>query len=569
MAPKYDFVIVGGGTSGCLLAHRLSHSLRKPSVLLLEAGTTPSGDYLRAPYHRYYAQALRPDLDHGYVSEPEPALNSRNIPYTRGKGLGGSSILNFAVYLYGSGEDYNRWSDLVGDESWKWESVKKSFQAIENYDFSGSEDYKHLADPSTNSHGTKGQLKVGLPPVLEQGVVPQMEALAAMGEKINLDLNSGDPIGIAVFPHSYSKEGRSTSAIAHLVDPPSNLEVWTDAKAEKFVWEGKKVVGVVTEDGREAMANNEVIVCGGSIDTPKLLLLNGVGPQSELEAIGIDVKIDLPGVGKHLKDHVLTFMTVEVSGSINSKYAFDNNPALVAEAQESWTKDHTGAFALQNSSLWGGFLKLTDLESYEEYSALPLDVQEFLSRDQVPTYEFINNSILWPPGTQLEEGNTYMTFLAFLMNPQSSGSVTLRSANASDKPVIALNYLTHPFDVRVFREAIRNTWQKITGNPVVAPHIVRTILGPKSMSDADLDDFAKENAGTVWHACGTCKMGRDDDAEAVVSKEFKVRGAEGLRVVDMSVAPLTTNNHTQATAYLIAQKAAEKMVVEYGLDRVS
>lgn len=326
---------------------------------------------------------------------------------------------------------------------------------------------------------------------------------------------------------------------------------------------------ITSTDKIPAMANNEVIVCGGSIDTPKLLLLNGIGPQSELEAVGIDVKIDLPGVGKHLKDHVLTFMTVEVSGSINSKYAFDNNPALVAEAQESWTKDQTGAFALQNSSLWGGFLKLTDLESYEEYSALPLDVQEFLSRDQVPTYEFINNSILWPPGTQLEEGNTYMTFLAFLMNPQSSGSVTLRSAKASDKPVIALNFLTHPFDVRVFREAIRNTWQKITGNPVVAPHIVRTILGPKSMGDADLDGFARENASTVWHACGTCKMGRDDDAEAVVSKEFKVKGAEGLRVVDMSVAPLTTNNHTQATAYLIAQKAAEKMVVEYGLDRVS
>jgi choline dehydrogenase-like flavoprotein len=472
------------------------------------------------------------------------------------------------VYLYGSSEDYNRWSELVGDDSWKWESVKKSFQAIENYDFSGSEDYKHLADPSANPHGTKGQLKVGLPPVLEQGVVPQMEGLAAAGEKINLDLNSGDPMGIAVFPHSYSKEGRSTSAIAHLVDPPSNLEVWTDAKAEKFVWDGKKVVGVVTEDGREAMASNEVIICGGSIDTPKLLLLNGIGPRSELEALSIDVKVDLPGVGKQLKDHVLTFMTVEVSGSINSKYAFDNNPGLIASAQESWTKDQTGAFALQHSSLWGGFLKLPDLESYEEYSALPPDVQDFLSKDQVPAYEFINNSILWPPGTQLDEGNTYMTFLAFLMNPQSSGSVTLRSANASDKPIITLNFLTHPYDVRVFREAIRNTWQKITGNSVVAPHIVRTILGPKSMEDAELDRFARENASTVWHACGTCKMGREEDAEAVVDREFKVRGAEGLRVVDMSVAPVTTNNHTQATAYLIAQKAAERLVAEYGLDRV-
>jgi len=243
--------ILLGGTSGCLLAHRLSHSARKPSVLLLEAGSSPSGDYLHAPYHRYYAQALRPDLDHGYVSEPEPALNGRTIPYTRGKGLGGSSILNFAVYLYGSREDYNRWSDLVDDESWKWESVKTSFEAIENYDFSGSKDYKHIADPSTNAHGTKGQLKVGLPPVLEKGVVSQMEALAEAGEKIVLDANSGNPVGIMVFPHSYSKVGRSTSAIAHLMDPPSNLEIWTDAKAEKFAWEGNKVTGVVLEDGRQ------------------------------------------------------------------------------------------------------------------------------------------------------------------------------------------------------------------------------------------------------------------------------------------------------------------------------
>jgi choline dehydrogenase-like flavoprotein len=316
-----------------------------------------------------------------------------------------------------------------------------------------------------------------------------------------------------------------------------------------------------------ATAKNEVIVCGGAIDTPKLLL-NGIGPRSELEALNIDVKVDLPGVGKHLKDHVLTFMSVEVAGSVNAKYAFDNNPSLITTAQESWTKDQTGAFALHNSTLWGGFLKLPDLETYEEYAALPPDVQEFLSREKVPTYEFVTNSTLWPPGTKLTEGNTYVSFLTFLMNPQSSGSVTLRSANASDKPVIALNYLTHPFDMRVFREAVRNTWQKMTGNPAVAPHIVRPIHGPKSMDDADVDWFVKENANTVWHACGTCKMGRDGDVEAVVDKEFRVRGVDGLRVVDMSVAPVVTNNHTQPTAYLIAQKAAEKMVEEYGLDRV-
>lgn len=231
------------------MAHRLSHSAAKPSVLVLEAGGKPEGEFLHAPYHRYHPVALRPDLDHGYVSETEPSLDGRQIAYTRGKGLGGSSILNFGVYLYGSGEDYNRWADLVGDESWKWESVQKSYREIENYNFAGSKDYPHLAEPSNNQHGTDGTLKVGLPPVLEAGVVPQMEALAAAGDKINLDPNSGDPIGVSVFPYSYSKEGRSTSA-AHLVDPPKNLEVWTDATAAKFVWEGKRVVGVVTEDGR-------------------------------------------------------------------------------------------------------------------------------------------------------------------------------------------------------------------------------------------------------------------------------------------------------------------------------
>jgi choline dehydrogenase-like flavoprotein len=220
-------------------------------VLVLEAGLNPQGDYLLAPFHRFVAAALRPDLDHSYKSEPEACLNNREIAYTRGKGLGGCSILNFGVYLYGSGEDYNRWAELVGDESWTWENVKKSFEAIEAYDFAGTEGYRHLADASTAVHGTKGQLKVGLPPVLERGVGLQMDALRDAGETVNLDPNSGDPVGISVFPFSYGKEGRTTSAIAHLVGKPGNLEIWTGAKAEKLVFEGDRVMGVVMADGRE------------------------------------------------------------------------------------------------------------------------------------------------------------------------------------------------------------------------------------------------------------------------------------------------------------------------------
>lgn len=183
-------------------------------------------------------------------------LGGRQIPYTRGKGLGGSSILNFGVYLWGSKRDYERWDELVGEDedgegTFKWENVKRSFQKIENYNFSASETYRHLADPSKGEHGTNGKLHVWLPPVLETAVQPQMEALAKAGEKLNLDPNSGDPTGISIFPANYSKNGRCTSAMAHLANPPKNLEVWTDAKVTKLVWEGKKVVGIVTENGKE------------------------------------------------------------------------------------------------------------------------------------------------------------------------------------------------------------------------------------------------------------------------------------------------------------------------------
>ncbi|KAF1936337.1 choline dehydrogenase [Clathrospora elynae] len=572
MRESYDFIIVGAGTSGCLLAHRLAHSPAKPSVLLLETGIYPSGPYLTAPFHRFDTAALRPDLDYGYVTEPEPAFGGRQTVYGRGKGVGGCSLVNFCVYLYGSRADYERWGELVGDEeAWGWDSVKASFREIETYGSAKEGGYEHLADASKNGHGMQGRVMVGFPRVLEQGVQEQIEALVSAGEKLNLDPNSGDPMGIAVFPASVGREGRCTSASAHLVGRPGNLEVWTEAKVERLVWGegvGKRVVGIVTEDGREATAKNEVLLCAGAIDTPKLLLLNGIGPASELSALGIEVKHDLPGVGKHLQDHVLTFMSVEVLGTTNARHAFETSPTLITEAEEAWARDQSGAFLLHYSSLWGGFLKLPDLESFPEYAALPQDMQDFLAKPTVPSYEFASNMPLWPPGTELEQGNTYMTLVTFLMNPMSSGSVTLRSANASCNPIITLNYLTHPYDARILREGIRSTWTKLVDNPVIAPSVVRTLLGPKSMTDVDIDAFVRENANTVRHANGTVKMGKRDDAGACVDSGFRVLGVQGLRVVDMSVAPITTNNHTQATAYLIAQKAAEKLVGEYGLDEI-
>ena len=220
-------------------------------MLLIEAGSKPEGEFLEAHYHRYHAAAMRPDLDHGFASTPQKELNDRSIPYTRGRGLGGSSILNFAVYLYGSAEDYNRWAELVGDDSWAWEQTKGSFQAIENYDFDAASQYPHLARPDAQKHGRNGTVKVCLPSTLEEDIVPTMEALLKHGEKINLDMNSGDPVGIGIFPASYSKDGRTTSATAHLVDPPNNLTVWTGAPLKRLEFLGTRVVGVETADGRK------------------------------------------------------------------------------------------------------------------------------------------------------------------------------------------------------------------------------------------------------------------------------------------------------------------------------
>ncbi|SMR50493.1 unnamed protein product [Zymoseptoria tritici ST99CH_1E4] len=567
MAPAqehYDFIIVGGGTAGCLLAHRLSHSAAAPSVLLLEAGTKPSGPYLSAPGHRYTAAFARSDLDHGYVSEPEPSLNDRELPYARGKGLGGSSILNFGVYLYGSSEDYDRWADLVDDDDWAWSSVQESFRTIENYATEGAAAYEHLADPASGRHGTSGQVTVSLPAVLEKSVAPQMASLLAAGESLCLDPNAGDNIGVSLFPYSYGKSGRCTSAIAHLVDPPKNLEVWIDATVGKLLFDGTSVIGIRTIDGREALSSKEVILCCGAIDTPRLLLLNGIGPKAELEALDIEVKRDLPGVGKHLRDHVAGIMCVEVDGSFNDRTTFETDPNSVEEAQALWDRDHTGALSLQHNSLWGGFLKVPDLANSSEFQDLAPADQEFLTRSKVPHFEFLNNALLWPPGSQLTPENTYLSFTAALMNAQSEGSVTLRSNNPADKPLLRLNLLSHPYDVLVIREAIRRSWNMIIKNPDMRPHVRKTLSGPASLSDADIDAYAKAEACPIWHANGTVRMGKEEDGGSVDSSG-KVHGIQGLRVADLSVCPLTTNNHTQATAYLVGQKIAEKMVREYNL----
>ena len=283
-----------------------------------------------------------------------------------------------------------------------------------------------------------------------------------------------------------------------------------------------------------------MILSGGFIDTPRLLLLNGIGPASELESLGIKVTHDLPGVGKNVHDHIMAFLVCEVDSSHNNKYAFEHDENQIREADALWTKDKSGPFALHHSALWGGFLKAPGVEAWPEFQALNPAQQEFLARERVPTYEIIGNCLLFPPDTVLPEGSSYMGGVAFLMNAQSAGSVTLKSADPADKPVIDLAYLDHPYDRRAMREAIRLTWTKLFENPDIKKVVKGTIYGPKSLSDEDIDTFVKAALSTVWHGNGSVVMGKREDPLACVDADFRVHGVDGLRVADLSVCPLTT-----------------------------
>lgn len=297
--------------------------------------------------------------------------------------------------------------------------------------------------------------------------------------------------------------------------------------------------------------------------------MNGIGPAEELKALGINVVQDLPGVGKHLQDHVMTGISFEVDGDQNDRWALESNDEMIAEATALWLKDQTGKFASHHSVLWGGFSKLPGYADYPEFQALDRESQEFLSREKVPAYEFMGSCVLWPPGTVIPKDSSYMTGVVALMNPFSEGSITLRSSNPEEKPIIDLAYLTHPYDQRVLHESIRETYTKLFENPEMKKRIKRQLCGPASLSDEDIDSFMRDNATTVWHANGSVKMGRADDDLACVDSRFRVRGVQRLRVADCSICPLTPSNHTQSTAYLVGQKAADVLIAEHELGTTS
>ena len=317
-------------------------------------------------------------------------------------------------------------------------------------------------------------------------------------------MNSGNPIGAGIFPSSYANGYRTTSASAHLAKIPDNLTVWTNSPVARLLLKGKKVIGI--EDvgrlrgalrscyaSRErrltifiaAFSNKEVILCAGAFDTPKIMLLSGIGPRAELTSHAIGLVQDLAGVGKNLRDHPCVFLTTEVDPALSEIHAFESDTEGVLRARQEWLAASTGPLTHHNGTIFGAFLKLPNIEASAEFKALDSKTQAYLSKPTLPHYEIANGSILLPPGYPVPKDSSYMTPLAILMNPQSRGEVTLRSADPKDAPLINLKLLDHPYDRKAMVDLIRETvnFQK---ESAVGKYFKRYILGPKSVSDENI-----------------------------------------------------------------------------------
>ncbi|KAH8797344.1 hypothetical protein F5884DRAFT_254152 [Xylogone sp. PMI_703] len=514
----FDFLVVGGGTSGCILASRLASAKPECKILLVEAGndTTSVVDTLLASNpHGGFALT---DLHWGYSTIAQQHLTGNKIvPYMSAKGLGGGSLLNFMVWTVGSANDYDSCAAYVGDDSWKWEAVSKAFEKITKIGISSTKE-----EPTDVF---KGSLHLHFDNERNEQTTTVLEALAALDIPWNSNYNSGNPLGAGKVWLTHDGQIRSNSFSAHLRNIPSNLEIMVNATVETVLIENNMVIGAQLVDGRKIFASETILSCG-AFNSPNILLRSGIGPAEELRSLGIESKIDLPGVGRHLGDHPWLTMT-----ALLDQDAFPAN-----------TKDET-------LFCW---VKLPTVLESKEFEGLPSHAQERILMARTPTLEFVVMLDKDP-----DNGAHRLRIAVAVMNPQSTGTVTIQSENIT--PRIDPQLLSSPYDQRVLIEGVR-LGLSFFETPQISRILKKVVHGPNGRREEDIKAFVQENATIMWHANGTVKMGPIHDPEACVDSNLKVIGVEGLRVADNSIWPETPNGHTQAPAYLVGFMAAEKII---------
>ncbi len=528
-AGEFDYVIVGAGSAGCVLANRLSAS-GQHSVLLLEAGPKDTNIWIHVPlgYGKLFKEA---SVNWMFQTEPEPGLNGRSVFQPRGKVLGGSSSINGLLYVRGQHEDYDRWRQR-GNVGWGYDDVLPYFKKAEDQGRGGN-DY----------HGAGGPLPVSdwrhHDPLSEAFV----HAAAEVGIPTNPDFNGATQEGAGFF-QTTTKRGRRASTARSYLRPAmkrSNLHVETDAQAQRLLFEGRRATGVVYKQNgmeRTARARREMIVSSGAYGSPQLLQLSGVGPADLLKQHGISVVLDAPGVGNDLQDH----MQVRIVMKCKQKVTLNDvmkNPLRQMMAGAQYAAFRKGPLTIAAGTS-GAFFKT------DPRLASP-DIQiHFLpfSTDKMG-----------------EKLHSYSAFSASVcqLRPESRGSLRIKSADPSAAPEIRINYLATETDRAAFIDGLK-ILRNILKAPALAPFVVEeSDPGPSVATDEQLLEFCRQRGSTVYHPTSTCRMG--SDPLAVVDQRLRVRGIEGLRVVDASVMPDLMSGNTNAPTIMIAEKASD-MILE-------
>lgn len=519
----FDFIIIGAGAAGCVLAHRLTED---PAcrVLLLEAGGEDDDPAIRIP--AFYGRLQDSPCDWGDRTVPQANLFGRRLYLPQGRVLGGSSSINYMIYIRGNRGDYDGWRDL-GNEGWGYDDVLPYFLKSEgNQTLSGQ------------YHGIAGPLIVASHPRPNPLVERYLDAAQKAGIPFNPDFNGTSQEGCGPLQATLAKGSRCSAADAYLRPARSrpNLSVVTHAQATRLQLNGARAVGVeYLHFGtvKQAHAANEVIVSAGALRSPQLLMLSGIGPKAELEQMGIRVRLDLPGVGKNLQDHLHTRVRCEVTQPVTFAPLPEEKKVSALRQYES-TK--TGPLC-SNFLEAGAFVKS---KSDEEFPGLQLFFLMMLAPDYPEA------------GAPDRQG---VTFTSYVNRPLSRGEVALASADPLDRPVINFNYLSDPDDMRCAVAGVHWNLRILYAKPFDDIRGEEIAPGAKLRTDADLERFVRRTASTTWHLAGTCKMGIDE--MAVVDPALRVRGIAGLRVVDASVMPTVVSGNTCAPTVMIAEKAAD------------